>query len=240
MQLNDSESILRLIFMPKYIVNILILLLFYSQSQAKEIAGFKADTWIPSKTDSSVEFMLTQDKRENSPRFYMRTTLDGSPEEVVQIIGAYENYAGTMPRMNLSQVHKRYVAPELTLSIGSQRKEVVTLVNAEVAIVTLQINIDLLPDFIYTLLLATTRDEVTGVIHVYWIQYNEKGFPNKADDLYGSWTLTPLEGNRTSVLYENYIDPGFWTRLFLQDTILQNNLTDIVKIIAVIRSQLSR
>ena len=69
------------------------------------------------------------------------------------------------------------------------------------------------------------------------VSFNTQTYPNSNDDIYGSWTLTELEDQKTFIHYENYADPGFWGRQFI-GTVIQNTVQDLPNIIGVIKNHL--
>lgn len=170
-----------------------------------------------------------------------------------------------MPRMYKSQLLYHTDKSSLNFVMGKQRKFPVSVTQAQMDIVRFSLNLPWLPDNHYTLLLTTFQDPQTEMIYVYWIQYDDKNYqalsgpwllaapspytknfwgntvfntttyPNSNEDIYGSWTLTPLTGNKTFVHYENYADPGWTGRQFIDD-VVKSTLEDMPKIISVIRT----
>ncbi|MBI3018716.1 MAG: hypothetical protein HYY61_02340 [Deltaproteobacteria bacterium] len=236
----------------------------------KTVGNYTVDTWYTSQTDSTVQFKLAQNPNENCVMYVMETTLDSLPQKVLVPIADYAQYTSMfMPRMYKSQVLHHTNQSSLNFVMGKQRKFGVSVSQAETDIVQFSLNLPWLPDNHYTLLLSTFQDPQTEIIHVYWIQYDEKNYknisgswllevpspttknfwgssvfdtktyPNSNEDIYGSWTLTPLANNKTFVHYENYVDPGWMGRQVIDD-VVKSTLEDMPKIISVIRTNVPR
>lgn len=174
-----------------------------------------------------------------------------------------------MPRMYKSELLYHTDQSSLNFVMGKQRKFPVSVTHAQTDIVRFSLNLPWLPDNHYTLLLSTFHDPETEMIYVPWIQYDEKNYknisgtwlsevplpytknfwgskvfdtdtyPNSNEDIYGSWTLTPLAENKTFVHYENYADPGWMGRQVIND-VVKSTLEDMPKIIAVIRNNIPK
>lgn len=174
-----------------------------------------------------------------------------------------------MPRMSKSELLHHTDQSTLNFVMGKQRKFPVSLTHAQTDIVRFSLNLPWLPDNHYTLLLSTFQDPEIKTIYVYWIQYDEQNYkklsgswllsapspyiknfwgnsvfdtdtyPNSNEDIYGSWTLIPLPNNKTFVHYENYADPGWTGRQFIDD-VVQSTLEDMPKIISVIRTNIPK
>ena len=174
-----------------------------------------------------------------------------------------------MPRMTESTILEHYAPDTLDFVMGKQRRTLVSVTDAPVDIVRFTIALDWLPDNHYTLLLTTYRDPETQTVYVYWTQYDEENFstitgpwknhvlspytknwigstvfdtgkyPKSNDDIYGSWTLRELDGPKTFIQYENYVDPGYWGRK-AAESIVKATLGDMPKIIDVVRTHLPK
>ena len=234
------------------------------------MGGYTVGTWYTSRADSTVQFKLTQNLGEDCVMYVMETTLDATPAKVLVPIANYAKYTSMgMPRMYKSNLLHHTDQSSLSFGMGKQRRLRVSLSRAQTDIVQFSLNLPWIPDNHYTLLLSTFHDLETKIIHVYWIQYDEKNYkrisgtwllevpspytkdfledivfdtdtyPNSNEDIYGSWTLTPLADNKTFVHYENYADPGWLGRRFIDD-VVKSTLEDMPKIIAIIRNNLPK
>lgn len=187
----------------------------------KTVGGYTVGTWHTAQSDSTVQFKLAQNPAENCVMYVMETTLDAPPQKVLSPIADYAKYTSMgMPRMYKSNLLHHTDQSSLNFVMGKQRKFSVSVSQAETDIVQFSLSLPWLPDNHYTLLLSTFYDPETEIIHVYWIQYDNKNYatisgswltevpapmtknfwgssvfdtktyPNSNEDIYGSWTLT--------------------------------------------------
>ena len=254
----------------KLIIAFSTLLISIPAFAQKEVGGYTVGVWYTSHADSTVQFKLIQNSVENGVLYVMETTLDAPPLKVLVPLADYAQYTSMgMPRLYKSNLLHHTDQSSLNFVMGKQRKRNVSVSQAQTNIVQFSLSLPWLPDNHYTLLLSTFYDPETEIIHVYWIQYDEKNYknisgswlleapspytknfwgssvfdtstyPNSNEDIYGSWTLTPLANAKTFVHYENYADPGWMGRHVMND-IVKSTLEDMPKIIAAIRNNLPK
>ena len=244
-----------------------LFLLSLSAFAQEQYGGYTVDRWHAAKVDETIFFRLTKDAKENCPKFQMKTVLDATPDEIILPILEYANYANTMPRMYESNVRHTTENETLSIPMSKQLGKIQNIPNAAISIVQFKVDIPNWWDRAYTLLLASHKDIETQEIFVYWTQFDEANFksmtgpwktiapdpyrtnfwgnrvfntgtyPNDNEDLYGHWHLTPLSDTQTDVFYETYIDPGSLGRSQM-DSIVENTLEDLPKIILTIREGL--
>jgi hypothetical protein len=254
---------------PFYFIFFFLIFLFPVASQSTEFGGYVENQWYTSTADNTVEFRLTKQAKENVPKFQMKTQIAAPADQVIVPILDYANYTATgMPKILQSNLRHFWEEDSLSFIMGKQRQHRQIISNATVSIVQFEIQIPNWWDRKYTLILASNKDNESGIISVYWTQYDEANFktiqgpwkatapspyvnafwgekfdtttyPNDNEDLYGQWKLIP---NANDALLTDIEYETYidpgWSGRKAMDSIIEKTIEDIPRVIQVVRDNL--